>query len=46
MMITKNKFWKKIREELKEVERSRKFTIEIMNIIKDIPQDENKESTT
>ncbi len=41
-MITKNKFWKTIRTQLKEVERSKKFTIEIMKRIKDIPQDENK----
>ena len=45
-MITKTKFWEKIRKELKEVERSKKFTAEIMNIVKDVPQDENKESTT
>jgi hypothetical protein len=41
-MITKTKFWEKIKKELKEVERSKKFTAEIMNRIKGIPQDENK----
>ena len=41
-MITKTNFWKKIQKELKEVERSKKFTSEIMKRIKDTPQDENK----
>ena len=45
-MITKTKFWEKIRKELKEVERSKKFTAEIMKRIKGTPQNENKESTT
>ena len=42
-MITKTKFWETIQKELKEVERSRQFTAEIMNMIKDVPQNENKE---
>ena len=29
-MITKTEFWKKIQKELKEVERSKRFTVEIM----------------
>ncbi len=41
-MITRTKFWKKIKKELLEVERSKKFTKEIMKIIKDTPQDENR----
>ena len=41
-MITRTKFWKKIKKELLEVERSKKFTKEIMNIIKGMQQDENK----
>ena len=41
-MITKTKFWKKIQKQLKEVERSKQFTAEIMKRIKDTPQDENK----
>lgn len=40
-MITKTKFWKKIQEELKEAERSKKFTAEIMKRIKEVSQDEN-----
>jgi len=42
MMITKTKFWRTIKKELKEVERSKQFTAEIMKMIKDVPQDENK----
>ena len=41
-MITKTDFWEKIKNELREIERSKKFTKEIMNIIKETPQDENK----
>ena len=41
-MITKTEFWKKIQQSLKEAERSRQFTAEIMKRIKDIPQDEDK----
>ena len=41
-MITKTKFWETIRLQLKEVERSKKFTAKIMMKIKDTPQDENK----
>ncbi len=42
-MITKTKFWKKVREQLKEADRSKKFTAEIMKKIKETPQDENKQ---
>ena len=45
-MITKTKFWKKIKKELKEVERSKSFTAAIMKRIKDIPQNENKKEET
>lgn len=41
-MITKTKFWKLIKKELKNIEQSEKLTAEIMKRIKDIPQDENK----
>jgi hypothetical protein len=41
-MITKTKFWKDLIKQLKEVERSKQFTTEIMERIKGIPQDENK----
>lgn len=40
-MITKTKFWKTIQEQLKEVERSKQFTASIMELVKEIPQDEN-----
>ena len=40
-MITKNKIWKNIVKHLKEVERSKQFTAEIMKRIKDTPQNEN-----
>ena len=43
-MITKTKFWEKIIKELKEVERSKNFTQEIMKRIKEIPQDEVKDN--
>ena len=45
-MITKTKFWEKIKKELKEVERSKQFTAEIMKMIKDVPQNEDKKETT
>jgi len=41
-MITKTKIWRTIQKELKEVERSKQFTAEIMKMIKGVPQDENK----
>ena len=41
-LITKTEFWKKIKKELLESERSKKFTKQIMRIIKDVPQDENR----
>ena len=44
-MITKTKFWEKIREELKEAERSKKFTAQIMKVIKGIPQDESPDDS-
>ena len=37
------KFWKKVQEQLKEVERSKKITAKIMKKIKETPQDENKQ---
>ena len=43
-MITKTKFWEKIIKELKEVERSKNFTQEVMKRIKEIPQDEAKDN--
>ena len=43
-MITKTKFWQLIREELKHDTRVSKATEEVMKLIKDIPQSENKES--
>ena len=45
-MITKTKFWQRIKKELKEVERSKHFTSEIMKRIKDIPQNEDKTKET
>ena len=42
-MITKTKFWKIICEELKHKHRADKATEEVMKLIKDVPQDENKE---
>jgi hypothetical protein len=45
-MITKTKFWKTIKQQLKEVERSKHFTAEIMKRIKDIPQNENENRGT
>ncbi len=43
-MITKTKFWEKIIKELKESERSKNFTQEVMKRIKEIPQDEVKDN--
>jgi len=40
-MITKTKIWKSIREQLKESQRSKKITEEIMRRIKETPQSEN-----
>ena len=45
-MITKTNFWEKIKTQLKEIERSKQFTAEIMKIIKDTPQSENKTRET
>ena len=45
-MITKTKVWKIIREELKNKHRVDKSAEEIMRLIKDTPQNENKESKT
>ena len=41
-MITKNKFWINIVKELKEVERSKAITEEIMKRIKQTPQSEDE----
>jgi hypothetical protein len=40
-MITKTKFWKIIKKELKEVGRSKQFTAGLMKRIKDVPQNED-----
>lgn len=45
-MITKTKFWQLIREELKYKHSEDKATEEVMRLIKDIPQDEDKKSQT
>ena len=45
-MITKNKFWKFIRQELIISERSKKITLTVLEKIKDIPQDEDKTRET
>jgi hypothetical protein len=45
-MITKNKIWKFIRQELIISERSKKVTLKALEKIKDIPQDENKTRET
>ena len=44
-MITKTKFWKIICEELQHKNRADKAAEEVMRLIKDIPQNENKEKT-
>jgi hypothetical protein len=41
-MITKTKMWKKIIQELKQADRSKKKLQKIMDLIKETPQDENK----
>lgn len=41
-MITKTKFWTTIREQLKNIERSKKITQTVMEKIKEMPQDEDK----
>jgi len=43
-MITRTEFWKIIRKELKDTHRGNKVTTEVMKRIKDIPQNEDKES--
>lgn len=45
-MITKSKVWKNIVQGLKEVERSKNFTQEIMKRIRDISQNEDKTRET
>tara|TARA_R100001510_G_C7482342_1_gene93788 strand:- start:232 stop:354 length:123 start_codon:yes stop_codon:yes gene_type:complete len=40
-MITKTKFWKTIKKQLKGIEHSKRFTAEIMKRVKETPQDEN-----
>ena len=42
-MITKTKFWNIIREELKHKHRADKAAETVMKLIKEIPQNENKE---
>jgi len=42
-MITKNILWKLVCQELKDSSRSRKLTLELIEKIKDIPQDEDKD---
>ena len=41
-MITKTKFWQVIREELQYKHRADKAAEEVMRLIKDVPQSENK----
>tara|TARA_R110002110_G_scaffold105026_1_gene264430 strand:- start:230 stop:367 length:138 start_codon:yes stop_codon:yes gene_type:complete len=41
-MITKTEIWGKIKQELIEYKRSKSFTTNLMKIIKEVPQDENK----
>ena len=41
-MITKTKLWKLLQKELKDLERSKKITSQVMEQIKTIKQDENK----
>ena len=43
-MITKSKFWKMVREELKHKHRADKTTEKVMSLIKDVPQHEDKEN--
>ena len=38
-MITKTKFWETIRFQLKEFDRSKRFTAELMTKIRNTPQD-------
>lgn len=40
-MITKTSFWKLIKKELKETERSKSIINIVMEKIKELPQDEN-----
>lgn len=40
-MITKSKLWKVIQKQLKEIERSKNLTTEIMKRVKEISQNEN-----
>ena len=41
-MITKTKFWDTIRFQLKDIDRSKKFTAKLMNKIRNTPQHEIK----
>jgi hypothetical protein len=45
-VITKSNIWKKIKEELVEYNRAKKFTKELMKRIKEMPQDENQNGTS
>ena len=42
-MITKTKFWKLVQKELKDLERSKKITSLVMEQIKTLKQDEDKD---
>ena len=44
-MITKTKFWNIIREGLRHKHRAEQATEKVMKLIKDIPQNEDKENT-
>jgi len=45
-MITKNKIWKLIVDEMIISERSKKVTLRALEKIKELPQDENKTRET
>jgi hypothetical protein len=45
-MITKNKLWNFIRNEMIISQRSKKITLEVLEKIKDIPQYEDKSGST
>lgn len=45
-MITKNKLWKTIRHEFKEIARSQKITTNIMERIRNLDSEDNKIRTS
>lgn len=45
-MITQNELWKSIKEELVYLERCRKFTLKVLEKMKDTPQHEDKTRET